>query len=138
MKFTPAARSRRGFLLMEAVLALMIFGIMAVAYTKTLSGLRRNSIAIQDSMALSQILNSALTETLTLPRLEEGDKVVDQSELGEGGQIITKVEPLELEDGDGNLLTEMFRVTVTAVWFQDGREQSQSLEGWRNSRLYLR
>ena len=130
-------RARRpGFLLMEAVLALAIFGIMAVAFTRTLGGLRTNSVYIQDTMALSQILDSALTEALTTPRIEEGENVVESRELGDRGQLITTIERLELEDEDGAILPNLFSVNVRAVWVENGEERSESLTGWRNAALY--
>lgn len=137
MKIHPSTRTRRpGFLLMEAVLALAIFGIMAVAFTRTLGGLRTNSVYIQDTMAISQILDSALTEAITTPRIEEGENVVESKELGERGQIITRIERLELEDQDGVILPNMFSVTVRAVWIENGEERSEELTGWRNSAIY--
>jgi len=119
MKILSRSPRRRGFLLMEAVLALLVFSVMAIALTRTLAGVRQNSIAIQQKMTIARILDSKLTEVLTLSNLEEGDVIVDDEEIG--GQIRTVIEPLELENEDGTILPQMFRVRITAIWFEDGR-----------------
>jgi len=111
---------------MEAVLALLVFSVMAIALTRTLAGVRQNSIAIQQKMTIARILDSKLTEVR--------DVIVDDEEIG--GQIRTVIEPLELENEDGTILPQMFRVRITAIWFEDGREQEESVEGWRNGRMY--
>jgi hypothetical protein len=55
----------------------------------------------------------------------------------EGLEIETTVELLpELENEDGQLLQEMYRIEVVARWFENGTGQEQSAETWRYSRLY--
>ncbi len=127
-------RNRPGFMMFEAVLALLVFSVMGIALTRTLDGVRKNSIAIQRNMQLARILDSKLTEVLTLSTLEEGDVIEDNEEIE--GQIRTVIEPLELENQEGRALPQMFRIRITALWFEDGRDQEESVEGWRNARLY--
>jgi len=101
---------------MEAVLALALFAIMATSYTWTLHGLRRNSMAIQRNMQITQILNTHLTETLTFPRIEEGENIIENEE--------------------GRILPQMFRVQVSLLWREDGVDMKETVEGWRYARLY--
>ena len=131
----PTKTRRRGFLLMEAVLALLLFSIMAVGFTRALAAIRRNSMLVEERMQITAIVDSALRETLTLPTLEEGQTTIDLEERNEM-EILTTVEPMELENEEGQLLQEMFRVTVSARWFEDGQEKTQTAEGWRYLRLY--
>ncbi len=119
---------------MEAILALLVFSVMAVSLTQTLASIQRTSRAVQDNMLIARLLDSKLTEVLTLTRLEEGDVIEDNDEIQ--GQIRTVVEPLELENEEGVVLTNMFKVTITALWRQDGQDQEYQVEGWRNSQLY--
>ncbi|MGJ8695156.1 MAG: type IV pilus modification PilV family protein [Verrucomicrobiaceae bacterium] len=125
---------KRGFLLMEVVLALMVFGIMAVGFTKALAVIRKNSMLVGERMQITQIVDSALTETLMLPTLEEGSTVTDIEERDM--EILTVIEPMEIETEEGQLLQEMYRVVVTARWYEDGREKQETAEGWRYLRLY--
>jgi len=120
---------------MEAVLALALFAIMATSYTWTLHGLRRNSMAIQRNMQITQILNTHLTETLTFPRIEEGENIIENEEI-ENAQILTLIEPMELENEEGRILPQMFRVQVSLLWREDGVDMKETVEGWRYARLY--
>ncbi|MGE9268941.1 MAG: hypothetical protein ACQKBY_12665 [Verrucomicrobiales bacterium] len=127
-------RGRGGFLLMEAVMALLIFSIMAVSFTTALKLIRQNSMAVEQRMKVTQILDSALTEMMSLPTLEEGEIVreLEEKEM----VLVTLVEPLELENYNGEVLEEMYRVRVTAEWYEDNEIKRQSAEAWRNLRLY--
>ena len=55
-----------------------------------------------------------------------------------GVEIETIVEPLEeLENEEGQLLQEMFRIEVKAVWWELNEWQELSAETWRYARLYV-
>lgn len=123
-----------GFLLMEALIALTMFSVMAVGFAKALSVIRRNSMLVEQRMQMTEVVDSALRETLTLPTLEEGETVIDLEERDM--EILTIVEPMELENEEGKLLQQMFRVTVSARWYEDGREKIETAEGWRYLKLY--
>jgi len=112
----------------------MIFAVMSVGFTKALAAMRQNSRLIEERMKVAQIVDSALTEAMTLQSLEEGETLtdVDENEM----EILTVVEPLEFENLEGSLLQQMFRITVTGRWYKNGREQEISAEGWRYLQLY--
>jgi hypothetical protein len=81
------------------------------------------------------MLESSLNEAISVPTLEEDTTsyVLDERDT----EIETKVEKLEdLENEDGQLLQEMYVITVTARWFQDGAQRERSAETWRYGRLY--
>lgn len=125
----------RGILLMEALIALTIFAIMSVGYARALTAIRRNSMLVEERMQITAIVDSALRETLTLPTLEEGQTTIDLEERNQM-EILTTIEPMEIENEEGRLLQQMFRVTVSARWYEDGREKTQTAEGWRYLNLY--
>jgi type II secretory pathway component PulJ len=134
MKIFAVRKRRRGFLLMEVVLAMMIFAVMSVGFTRALSAMRRNSQLVSEQMQIAQVVDSALTEALTLSSLEEGETL---SDVGENNmEVLTIVEPLELENEEGKILQQMFRITVTATWYKNGQQREVTAEGWRNLRLY--
>lgn len=134
-RVAKVSRRPRGILLMEALIALTIFSIMAVGFARALSAIRRNSMLVEQRMQVAAIVDSALRETLTLPTLEEGTSTRDLEELNQL-DVLTTVEPMEIENEEGRLLQQMFRVTVSARWYEDGQEKIKTAEGWRYLRLY--
>jgi prepilin-type N-terminal cleavage/methylation domain-containing protein len=135
MKTRSSARLRRGFLLLEVVLALAIFGIAATAFTVAIHRMAAAADLAQSELQVTRILESALDEELSLPTLQEGKKTVS---IGTSGmEVDTKTELIEdLENQDGQLLQETYRIVVTAHWFQNNAWQERSAETWRYGRLY--
>jgi hypothetical protein len=113
---------------------MMIFAVMSVGFTRALSAMRKNSRLVSEQMQIAQVVDSALTEALTLSSLEEGETL---SMVGENNmEVLTVVEPLELENEEGRVLQQMFRITVIASWYKNGQQREVIAEGWRNLRLY--
>lgn len=131
-----ASSGRRGFLLLEVIIALAIFGIAATAFAVAFHRMAQAADLAQNEMRITRILESALTETLSLPTLEEGTTSLVLAERDM--EIETKIELMKdgLENEDGQLLQEMYRITVTARWVQNGMQNERSAETWRYSRLY--
>ncbi len=133
---------RAGYVMMEIVIALGLFSAVAVSLVKALHMTSRTALLIQDEMRIERILRSAMTDALSNPNIEEGSETVDLTEItGDEksfftGQIETIVEPLELENEDGQLLQSMFRIEVIFHWQIDGEWQQQSAETWRYANLY--
>lgn len=129
---------------MEIVIALGLFATVSVSLVKALHMTRQTAELIQDEMRIERVLRSALTDVLSRPNLEEGKEIEDLVDLtGDSesyfpGQIETIVEPLdELENEDGQLLQNMFRIEVIFHWRgADGEWQQQSAETWRYANLY--
>ncbi len=117
------------------VLALAVFGIAATGFAVALHKMAEVASLAQNEMRMTRILDSALNETLSLPVLEEG---VTESEVGETGiSLQTTIELLEeLENEDGQLLQEMYRIEVFARWFENGEFQERMVETWRYGRMY--
>lgn len=135
MILSPPKSARRGFLLLEVLLALMVFGIAATGFTVALKQMAMAADAAQRELRITRILESALDEALSVPTLEEGTTtaVVPDTDI----EIDTTIELLkELESEEGQLLQEMYRVNVTAHWFSDNAWQERSAETWRYGRMY--
>jgi type II secretory pathway pseudopilin PulG len=131
-------RNASGFLLLEAILAIGVFAIAVTGFAVALSRTADLAALAQRELAITRLLKSALAEAMSYPVLEEGKTSVAVDEMKEQGmEIETNVELLqEMENEDGQLLQEMYRIEVTAHWFEDGAPQEQSAETWRYSRLY--
>ncbi len=126
---------RRGFLLLEMVLALAVFGIAATGFAVALHRMSDVAALAQSELRITRILESALDETLSLPLLEEGET---DTQVGETGiELHTIIEPIEdLETEEGQLLQEMFRIKINARWYANAGWQEREIETWRYGRMY--
>lgn len=126
---------KRGFLLLEMVLALAVFGIAATGFAVALHRMADTAGLAQRELRITRVLDSALDETLSLPTLEEG---VTHSKVGETGiELDTTVKLLDdLQNEDGLALQNMYLIKVDAKWHDGGVTQQRSVETWRNSSMY--
>lgn len=134
---------KAGYVMVELVIALGLFASVAVSLTKALHITSNTAATIQDEMRIEQILSSALTDAISNPVLEEGEvsrpltEITGDDESFFTGEVETIIEPLELENEEGELLPEMFRIKVTFHWQVDNEWQEQSAETWRYQKLYV-
>jgi len=126
---------RRGFLLLEMVLALGVFGMAATGFAIALQRMSDAASLTQSELRITRILDSALDETLSLPVLEEGKT---DSQVGKTGiELLTTITPIEdMESEEGQILQEMFRIEIQARWYANGAWQDRSVETWRYGRMY--
>jgi len=133
---------RAGYVLLEIIIALGLFSAVAVSLVKALHMTSRTASLIQDELRVDRILRSAMIDVLSTPNLEEGSETVDLTDItGDEvsfftGQIETIIEPMELENEDGQLLQNMFRIEVIFHWETEDGWQQQSAETWRYANLY--
>jgi len=138
----PDARLKSGYVLLEIIIALGLFSAVAVSLVKALHMTSQTASLIQSEMKIERILQSALLDALSNPNLEEGEQTVDLTEITgddtsfENSQIETIIEPMELENEDGQLLQKMFRIEVVFHWQTDDGWQEQRAETWRYANLY--
>ncbi|MES2921011.1 MAG: type II secretion system protein [Verrucomicrobiota bacterium] len=131
----PFHPAKRGFLLLEMILALAVFGIAATGFAVALHRMGEVASLAQSELRITRILESALDETLSLPVLEEG---VTNSSVGETGiELDTTIELLpELQNEEGQLLQEMYLIKIEARWFSNREWQQRAVETWRYGRMY--
>jgi hypothetical protein len=126
---------KSGFLLLEMVLALAVFGAAATGFTVALNRMAATASLAQSELRITRIIDSALEETLSLPVIEESS---DTMEIGETGiELETIIEPIEdLLNEDGQQLQNMFRIRITARWTENRKAQELSAETWRYGMMY--
>ncbi len=132
---TPRYISRNGFLLLEMVLALAVFGMATTGFVVALHRMSAAASMAQSELRITRILDSALHETLSLPQLEVGStsNVVGQTDI----ELTTNIELLEdLETADGKILQEMYRIQILAKWYAGGEWREREVETWRYGRMY--
>ncbi len=125
----------RGFLLLEMILALAVFGMAATGFAVALNRMAAAASLAQSELRITRILDSALDETIFLPVMEEG---ITTTPVGKTGiELETEIKLLEdLETTEGQKLQEMYVITITAKWFENSTWQERSVETWRYSRMY--
>lgn len=126
---------RSGFLLLEMVLALAVFGMAATGFVVALHRMADAASMAQSELRITRILDSALDETLSLPQLEVGET---SSVVGDTGiELATTIELIEdLETEEGQVLQDMYRIKVRARWFAGGEWRLREVETWRYGRMY--
>lgn len=128
-------RLGKGFLLLEMVLALTIFAMVATGFVVALQRMSQAATQARDELRLTRILETALNENLSRPVLEAGE----YSDVTVDGKfdILAVIEPIEdLENEEGLPLNDMFSIRITARWYEQGNWQEREIETWRNARLY--
>jgi type II secretory pathway pseudopilin PulG len=136
MKHFRKTRHRNGYLLMEVVIALAIFSLVAVGFTKALNKAADGSDLAAKSVQITRILSSAMDEAISTPILEEQQIVVDLEERNM--TITTLYEPMieELQNRDEQFLQDMWRITVIGTYIEDGNKIERSMVTWRYGKLY--
>lgn len=128
-------RPARGFLLLEVVLAMGIFALAATGFTLALQKAADASDMAAREMQVTRMLQSSLDAAISIPVLEEGEtsEKLEEREM----EIVTLYEKMEeMENVDGQLLQDMWRITVTAYFFQGNTELSRTAVTWRYGRMY--
>jgi hypothetical protein len=134
LKF-KVSRKKRGFLLLEVVLALAVFAIACTGLTVAFHRMAGAANLAQSELRITRILDSALTEQLSLPMLEEG--VTQIPVEGTDIELDVVIEPIEdMENQDGDLLQQMFHIKIIANWYENGAWQERSAETWRYNPMY--
>jgi Tfp pilus assembly protein PilV len=128
-------RKTRGYLLLEVVLAMGVFAMAATGFTVALQKAADASDMAAREMQITRILQSSLDEALAVPVLEEGE--ITQKLEERNIDIVILYEKIEdMENQDGQLLQNMWRVTVTAYFLQGTTEMSRTAVTWRYGQLY--
>lgn len=127
--------ARRGFALLEAMLALAVFAIVGTSLAAAMHSIGKTAATIRKEMVLTRILDSELQRVVSLPQLEEGVEEVYIEE----GEIDMRIEVLpieELENEEGRLLQQMYSIRVTAYWREGLENREETVETWRYANLY--
>jgi Tfp pilus assembly protein PilV len=117
----------RGFMLLEAMLAVAIFAIAVLALGRCLSkGLTVERLAAEDSRA-TRILENRATE------IEAGEIPASGAKVPiagvNGGMVLTQtVTPVRKKDEKGQEMANLFLVKLEAAWTSDGERQARTLD----------
>jgi prepilin-type N-terminal cleavage/methylation domain-containing protein len=103
----------RGFVLLEVVLALALFAIVATAMTTALNQLAESTTSARRESMLLRRLQSEIAENSRLPlqHLGRSESPADES----GIAVSREVSRLELKNQNGVELTALYRIHVSAT-----------------------
>lgn len=126
--------ARRGFLLLEMVLALAVFGCAVTGFVVALHRMSSIASLAQSELRITRILDSAMDETLSLPAIEEGKF---SSMAGNGVELNTTIELIQnMVSYEGQPLVQMFHISISARWYANGQWQTRTAETWRYGPMY--
>jgi prepilin-type N-terminal cleavage/methylation domain-containing protein len=118
-------KTRRGFTLLETLLALMVFSTAVVALVEAVHQLGEHTLLRRHEAAVQERMRSLLVEHTRRP------DDIEEVKLQEGDVSYTVTHtPLELKDRDGQPLAGLFEVRVTAAWLEGRTQQQASAETW--------
>lgn len=128
---------QKGFAILEAVLAVLICGVMATGIVLAVKRVANLAFVAKREASLQRIVHNHLMAELTRPRIIEGKNSVQLDEWDiELETEITLKEDLQTQEG--TVLNNIFDVTVRAVWWENNDWQKTEATSWRQRELYSR
>ena len=110
----------RGFVLLEVVLALALFGMVATSLTVAINQISMASNSARQESRVLRAMESVLAEVSHQLELKPGAATFPPNSEGVAAEAI--IEKAEMETKGKSLMDHMFRITVNA-WIIDGREK---------------
>ena len=105
---------RAGFILLESILALALFAIIAVGFTVAIQQVAFTASRSGESMRIQRMLETLLTEASKVVRFEEVEEGLGEDYKGVYySKLIEEVELLNMDEQE---LQNMWRIAVIAEW----------------------
>jgi hypothetical protein len=115
----------QGFALLDVALALTIFAFTITSLVVLLQKITDTSASYARDRLIQSGIDSFLTETKRKPVTEMSGEFVDEAL---GVTYTALVEPADLADAEGNALTDLYKLTVTAAFQDEGGPQEEVAE----------
>lgn len=129
-------RKRSGFMLMEALLAFTIFGIAVTSIVVALHSTAHLSQEVIQAQWVKQEAQNLLREVLTSPPTGNSIERDDLITIDEFTQARVIVEPHEAVDQDENNLDDLYSVSVTIYWDNDGTRAEETFSTVHYSKMF--
>jgi type II secretory pathway pseudopilin PulG len=108
--------TRSGFVLLEIVIALGLFSMVAVSLTQALDQIAQTSRLARDESRVMRVLESALAQAAHAPELKE--KTIAYDSTADGVKASATIKKIKLVTKNKAELDKMYVITVTA-WIDD-------------------
>ena len=113
----------RGYALLDVVLAVALFALTVIGLVGVLQSINETSAELARDRMIQHQLTSLLAETKVMPvssmNSERLDEVTDIT-------YRTYVEEMELDNGEGNALSDLYMLTAEAVFMDSGEPQTET------------
>ena len=129
------SRARRGFVLLESILALALFASIAVGFTTAIQQVGFAASRAGEQMRIQRMLETLLTEASKATEFEPGEEGLgpDHKDV----YYTRVIEELELINMDEQPLNNMYRIAILAEWNDSvGNASSRVAELIRYEPLY--
>ncbi len=125
--------SPAGFTLLEAMLALFIFSTAVVALVEAVNATGRTFHMARREGQIQDRLETLLVEATRDPLYEPGVRTAVSTEREveeEGVSFLIRHEPLDFRSAEDVALGELYEVSVTARWMEEGQKQEATVQTW--------
>lgn len=129
-------KRRSGFMLMEAILAFTIFGIAVTGIILALHSTASLSQQVIKAQWIKQEAQNLLSEVITSPLTGNDFERDDLISIDEFTQARILVEPHEAVDQDDAQLSDLYSVSVTIYWDNDGTRDEQTFSTIHYSKMF--
>lgn len=121
----PRPVQQQGFVLLEIILALGLFSLVAVAMTRALDQIAQTSKAVRSEGQVLRVMESVLAEVAHQPELKVGSYPFEAG--ADGVEAVATISQTELRTRNKARLDHVFQIRVKA-WIPDGRAQTLARE----------
>jgi len=121
----PRPVMQQGFVLLEIILALGLFSLVAVAMTRALDQIAQTSKAVRSEGQVLRVMESVLAEVAHQPELKTGSYAFEAG--ADGVEAVATIDKVELITRNKAKLSHMFSIRVKA-WIPDGRAKTLARE----------
>lgn len=128
------AYKKSGSALFELLLAVMIFGMAALALARSLNQVGLLAIESKQAAQIQAKAHSLLFEYGFGAELVEGE--IELPSEGENINYHVLIEPMEMENMEGELLPDLFRIVLRVDWEESGQAREFIAETYRYAPLY--
>lgn len=112
--------SRSGFVLLEIVMALGLFALVAVGLTQALDQIAQTSTLSRQEAQLLRVMDSVLAEVVHQPEFKQAQ--YDFPPTAEGIRAHASIERAEVYSREKTLLDHLYRIQVNVSLFDDSTE----------------
>lgn len=122
MKLRRRTGSKRGYALLDVVLAVALFALTVTGLISVMQRINETSASFARDRLIQGKLASLLAETRRLPVTAMTSDVFDETlDI----QFRTYAEAYEIDNGEGEALTDLYLLTAEALFVDDGGEQTE-------------
>jgi prepilin-type N-terminal cleavage/methylation domain-containing protein len=120
----------RGFTLLETILALMVFSIAVIALVEVIARMGDASTEARRSREVQSQLESLMLEATRLPPNEiiAGQPSYEKTTKDRGVEYHLVMNQVQLTNQDGQQMSGLYSIKVTAFWSDGGAKLQASAE----------